>query len=118
MHAHPPAVVWALHSKNSNASKNSHCQLANQVSCVRSLDTNGGYSQNQGGNFVSGPLPGVRRLTVRECERLQGFPDDFTNIEGAKDTPRYRALGNSMAVPVIRWIGRRIQQHLTPRGAP
>lgn len=51
----------------------------------------------------------VRRLTPRECERLQGFPDDYTAIPGAKDGPRYRALGNSMAVPVMRWLGRRIQ---------
>ena len=51
----------------------------------------------------------VRRLTPRECERLQGFPDDWTAIDGAKDTPRYAALGNSMAVPVMRWIGRRIE---------
>ena len=50
----------------------------------------------------------VRRLTPRECERLQGFPDDATAINGAKDTPRYAALGNSMAVPVMRWIGERI----------
>ncbi len=51
----------------------------------------------------------VRRLTPRECERLQGFPDDYTAIPGAKDGPRYKALGNSMAVPVMRWIGERIQ---------
>jgi DNA (cytosine-5)-methyltransferase 1 len=51
---------------------------------------------------------GVRRLTPRECERLQGFPDDYTAIPGAKDGPRYRALGNSMAVNVMRWIGERI----------
>ena len=51
---------------------------------------------------------GVRRLTPRECERLQGFPDDYTAIPGAKDSPRYKALGNSMAVPVMRWIGGRI----------
>ncbi len=50
----------------------------------------------------------VRRLTVTECERLQGFPDDYTNIPGAKDAPRYKALGNSMAVPCMRWIGERI----------
>jgi DNA (cytosine-5)-methyltransferase 1 len=49
-----------------------------------------------------------RRLTPRECERLQGFPDDYTAIPGAKDGPRYAALGNSMAVPVMRWIGERI----------
>lgn len=52
----------------------------------------------------------VRRLTPMECERLQGFPDGYTKIDNdTKDTPRYRALGNSMAVPVMRWIGERIQ---------
>jgi DNA (cytosine-5)-methyltransferase 1 len=54
----------------------------------------------------------VRRLTPRECERLQGFPDDYTLIPYrngmAADGPRYKALGNSMAVPVMAWIGRRI----------
>jgi len=51
---------------------------------------------------------GVRRLTPRECERLQGFPDNYTAIPGAADGPRYKALGNSMAVNVMRWIGTRI----------
>ena len=57
--------------------------------------------------------PAVRRLTPRECERLQGFPDGYSAIQyrgkPAKDGPRYKALGNSMAVPVMRWIGERIQ---------
>lgn len=53
---------------------------------------------------------GVRRLTPRECERLQGFPDDYTAVNGMADGPRYRALGNSMAVPVMDWIGRRIEE--------
>lgn len=52
----------------------------------------------------------VRRLTPTECERLQGFPDGYTNIPGAKDAPRYKALGNSMAVPCMAWIGRRIEE--------
>ena len=56
----------------------------------------------------------VRRLTPRECERLQGFPDDYTlvphNGKTAADGPRYKALGNSMAVPVMAWIGKRIQK--------
>ena len=57
---------------------------------------------------------GVRRLTPTECERLQGFPDGFTNVPyrgkaDAPDTQRYKAIGNSMAVPVMRWIGERIQ---------
>jgi DNA (cytosine-5)-methyltransferase 1 len=55
----------------------------------------------------------VRRLTPVECERLQGFPDGYTNIPWRKspdspDGPRYKALGNSWAVPVVRWIGKRI----------
>ena len=51
----------------------------------------------------------VRRLTPVECERLQGFPDNYTKIPNAADGPRYKALGNSMAVPVMAWIGKRIQ---------
>jgi len=52
----------------------------------------------------------VRRLTPTECERLQGFPDGYTNIkDNCPDSPRYKALGNSMAVPVMKWIGERIQ---------
>jgi DNA (cytosine-5)-methyltransferase 1 len=57
----------------------------------------------------------VRRLTPVECERLQGFPDNFTNIPyrnkpESPDGPRYKALGNSMAVPVMAWIGKRIHE--------
>jgi DNA (cytosine-5)-methyltransferase 1 len=52
----------------------------------------------------------VRRLTEIECERLQGFPDNYTNIkENCPSGARYKALGNSMAVPVMKWIGKRIQ---------
>jgi DNA (cytosine-5)-methyltransferase 1 len=84
----------------------------------------GGKQTTLGGGPVSSALvkeqiPGVqigaavRRLTPRECERLQGFPDGYTlvNVRGkpAADGPRYKALGNSMAVPVMRWIGERIQ---------
>lgn len=55
----------------------------------------------------------VRRLTPTECERLQGFPDGWTDIEyrgkPAADGPRYKALGNSWAVPCARWVGERIE---------
>lgn len=58
--------------------------------------------------FIAGNYA-VRRLTPTECERLQGFPDNYTNIkENCPDGPRYKALGNSMAVPVMKWIGERI----------
>jgi DNA (cytosine-5)-methyltransferase 1 len=56
----------------------------------------------------------VRRLTPVECERLQKFPDNYTDIQpkgkATPDGPRYKALGNSMAVPVMAWIGKRIQE--------
>jgi DNA (cytosine-5)-methyltransferase 1 len=65
----------------------------------------------------------VRRLTPVECERLQGFPDNYTNIPWRKkpasecpDGPRYKALGNSWAVPVVAWIGQRIQNKILKGG--
>jgi len=95
-----------------------------------------GFTQNQIGDVLTGEVapaistngnatgrntskvqigPTVRRLTPRECERLQGFPDEYTRIpwkgkdpEDCPDGPRYKALGNSMAVPVMRWIGKRL----------
>jgi len=63
--------------------------------------------------FISQQMA-VRRLTVIECERLQGFPDHYTDIKPkgkpTSDGPRYKALGNSMAVPVMAWIGQKIQK--------
>jgi DNA (cytosine-5)-methyltransferase 1 len=87
-----------------------------------SAETAGTLRANAGSGFRSNgtPVEGVaiqamqvRRLTPVECERLQGFPDNYTNIPWRKsaespDGPRYKALGNSMAVPVMRWIGERI----------
>lgn len=65
--------------------------------------------------IAASPAMVVRRLTPTECERLQGFPDGWTLIpykgkpaEECPDGPRYKAIGNSMAVPVMRWIGERI----------
>jgi DNA (cytosine-5)-methyltransferase 1 len=60
--------------------------------------------------FIAAPELRVRRLTPKECERLQGFPDNFTDIpwrkkDTAPDGLRYKALGNSMAVPCMQWIG-------------
>ena len=58
----------------------------------------------------------VRRLTCVECERLQGFPDGYTDIQlndkDTPDSPRYKVLGNSMAVPVMQWIGKRINNYM------
>ena len=58
---------------------------------------------------------GVRRLTPIECERLQGFPDDWTKVEGDTedaDSHRYAAIGNAVSVPVINWIASRIKEQL------
>ena len=74
------------------------------------------------GACVMTPAMQVRRLTPVECERLQGFPDGYTAIpwrnkpaDQCPDGPRYKALGNSWAVPVVRWIGARIARALSPR---
>lgn len=75
------------------------------------------FSASQSGKQVQGVTDGctVRRLTPRECERLQGMPDDWTKVpykgkpaDECPDTPRYKAIGNSMAVNVMKWLGARI----------
>lgn len=82
-------------------------------------DVVGAIPASQSVKQVQGVTDGyaVRRLTPRECERLQGFQGDWTKVpyrgktaDECPDTPRYRAIGNSMAVPVMRWIGERIQE--------
>ncbi len=55
----------------------------------------------------------IRRLIPLECERLMGFPDNYTLIKGNSDTNRYHAVGNSWAVPVVKWIGKKISQYQT-----
>ena len=83
----------------------------------KTIDASGSNpSMHQGGAAIVQTMA-VRRLTPVECERLQGFPDGYTNIPWRKkdespDGPRYKALGNSWAVPVVRWIGNRIQQEI------
>ena len=83
-----------------------------QEEVTHTLDTAQGVAVAQ--PITPQPTMQVRRLTPVECERLQGFPDNYTNIPWRKkpespDGPRYKALGNSWAVPVVRWIGKRIQ---------
>ena len=79
-----------------------------------STDVAGTLQRGGEGGRIDGVMQqmAVRRLTPRECERLQGFPDDYTLVDYrgklAADGRRYKALGNSMAVPVMRWIGERI----------
>ena len=79
------------------------------LAVANTLTAHHGRLDLDGTNYVSsGPGGGVRRLTPTECERLQGFPADFT--AGQSDSARYRQLGNAVAVPVARWIGKRIME--------
>ena len=94
----------------------------NSAVAVGSSDISGTLRANPGSGWRSNGTPveavaiqnmAVRRLTEIECERLQGFPDNYTNIkENCPSGVRYKALGNSMAVPVMRWIGERINERL------
>jgi DNA (cytosine-5)-methyltransferase 1 len=90
-----------------------------QADCSKTIDASASNpAMHQGGTAILAPTltaqaMQVRRLTPTECERLQGFPDGYTNIPWrgkpeSPDVPRYKALGNSWAVPVVRWIGERI----------
>lgn len=133
--AHPPAVAFALRGREDGAMPEVHGD-GDVAGALRAAD--GGSSRDYVAfeanmSFATPDTSGVnptltrrhyasvaiasavRRLTPRECERLQGFPDNFTAIpwrkkgsEDCPDGPRYKALGNSMAVPVMRWIGERI----------
>jgi DNA (cytosine-5)-methyltransferase 1 len=100
------AVAVTLHSSDGTASTASFTEISSSL-CSRAP----GSMENSTTTAVMHGI-GVRRLTPRECERLQGFPEDYTLVEYrgklAADGPRYRALGNSMAVPVMSWIGQRI----------
>ena len=106
----PPAVLWSIMPQNSGKD-----YKARAVDVTQPLMAGGPVGGNQGGDVIQQSMA-VRRLTPTECERLQGFPDNYTQIawrnklpEDCPDGPRYKAMGNSMAVPVMRWIGERIQ---------
>jgi len=100
------AVAFTLHGSDGTAS------IATPTDVAGSVRTKPPGSIENSSTTIAQQGMAVRRLTPRECERLQGFPDDYTLVEYrgklAADGPRYRALGNSMAVPVMRWIGQRI----------
>lgn len=117
-------VVFALSGALSAQPGMKQTTYITDLWCVSDTAANSAIDENlsgtlqahisKGGAFVNKPC--IRKLTPRECERLQGFPDDWTLIpyrgkpvEECPDAPRYKALGNSMAVPVMRWIGERIE---------
>jgi site-specific DNA-cytosine methylase len=89
--------------------------IPTEVASTLTRHNGAGAGETQNAAFVQTETA-VRRLTPVECERLQGFPDDYTRIAWKKkpadvcpDGGRYKALGNSMAVNCMRWIGRRIE---------
>jgi len=113
-------MTQTLGAKNPMAVAQPVYELHSQDSRVRELGdvcttVSAAYGAG-GGNVPITLIPAmaVRRLTPVECERLQGFPDRYTDIQpkgkATPDGPRYKALGNSMAVPVMGWIGKRIQE--------
>jgi len=107
-HGHEPIVMQPI-----GFEENFHAIKETQT--APAMTTKGyGVTQNAGGLGIRQSMA-VRRLTPVECERLQGFGDNYTNIKSkgkpTPDGPRYKALGNSMAVPVMAWIGARIQQY-------
>ena len=119
-----PVVVVDSNSENTANEAFGFAQnTRNEVRIVGDGTISGTLTANQGmkqttfvctSDYASAPL--VRRLTPLECERLQGFPDNHTRIswngkpaDECPDGPRYKAIGNSMAVPVMRWLGERIE---------
>jgi DNA (cytosine-5)-methyltransferase 1 len=105
--AHPPAIAQPVGIDSYNL-----CETGNLTQTLKSPQ--GGVTESIGAVRVG---MAVRRLTPVECERLQGFPDGYTNIPWRKaaespDGPRYKALGNSWAVPAVAWTGKRIQEQL------
>ncbi|WP_027693034.1 DNA (cytosine-5-)-methyltransferase [Ralstonia sp. 3PA37C10] len=103
---HAPAIAFDCKSSGQNGF------AIGEVAGTQRAMGHANSHTNGGGHQAVAYGSAVRRLTPRECERLQGFPDDYTAIlrgsSVAADGPRYKALGNSMAVNAMRWIGNRI----------
>jgi DNA (cytosine-5)-methyltransferase 1 len=102
--------IGALRAASGGSSRD-YVAFGGDVARTLSRRHDGSPCDDRGPDIVAA-ASSVRRLTPRECERLQGFPDDYTAIPYrrglAADGPRYKSLGNSMAVPVMAWIGQRI----------
>ena len=108
-----PAILHPLDLRNATRDPDKH-DAVNRQGC--GIGENGAPAPTISTAHMPGVISpmAVRRLTPRECERLQGFPDDYTLVpyrgKKAADGSRYKALGNSMAVPVMRWLGERIEK--------
>ncbi|MCA3512251.1 MAG: DNA cytosine methyltransferase [Rhodobacter sp.] len=103
----PQAVAFDLRGRDGGAMP----EAPHDTASMRAAS--GGSSRTYVAQEAEELVWAVRRLTPRECERLQGFPDDYTDVpwrrrNSTPDGPRYKALGNSMAVNVMGWLGERI----------
>jgi len=108
--AQPHGVCASLSLRTRDGVVSAELGVPGIANALRGSD--GGRAGEGAGAVLNGMQ--VRRLTPVECERLQGFPDGYTNIPWrgkpeSPDGPRYKALGNSWAVPCARWIGERIK---------
>jgi len=118
---HGVAIIYSFDALSSNSMKssnpNSGCR---EVEISKTIDTMAlNPSANQGGIAVASETT-VRRLTPVECERLQGFPDNWTAerfdekkqaVVAQADTARYKQMGNAVAVPVVDWLVSRLVEH-------
>lgn len=106
-------------SENSLDPKKNGCTscsawVKNPINCISDGAHMGGGINGQdynSGRIIVQPDGKVRRLTPLEIERIMGFPDDYTKINNSKDGNRFKAISNSMCVPVMKWIGKRIMMH-------
>lgn len=102
--ARPPTIAFSGKDYGADASE----ECAPTLRAMGHADSH----MNGGGQVAVANAAAVRRLTPRECERLMGFPDDYTLVpyrgKTASDSVRYKAIGNSIAVPCLEWIGKRI----------
>jgi DNA (cytosine-5)-methyltransferase 1 len=112
-----PQVAWALEARDAKG-VNSNTKDGHLLSGpLRSNPRNNSNGASEAKMHVYEPRIGVRRLTCRECERLQGFPDDWTdpidtNPKRIASTHRYRMLGNAVEVHCAKWIGDRLAQEI------
>jgi DNA (cytosine-5)-methyltransferase 1 len=108
--ADPGPVVTVAHTVTAREAKGADSDATSGVIVTHTLTAEGADASEDGTGrgtpIVADPATAVRRLTPRECERLQGFPDDWT--AGQSDAARYRQLGNAIAVPVAAWIAARL----------
>lgn len=103
-----PALTATADTRGTDRGVRIVCATGETTHALRSVGADASEDGTGRGTPIVSADWRVRRLTPLECERLQGFPDGWTDVPGASDSARYAALGNSMAVPVMRWIGQRI----------